>query len=70
MKFEEFQENVKTWSTQRGIYTHSTAKDQCLKAVSEMGELADNLIKSKDITDDLGDMIVCLINTADLAELN
>ena len=69
MKFEEFEENVKGWSTERGIYAHSDAKSQILKAVSEMGELADNAIKGKDITDDIGDTIVCLINVAVLSNI-
>ena len=32
-----------------------------------MGEGADNLCKGRDITDDLGDIVVCLINVAVLS---
>mgnify|MGYP000076497831 CR=1 FL=1 len=64
MKFEEFEDNVVEWAAAHGIYKYSDAKAQTLKAVSEMGELADNIIKGKDVSDDIGDIIVCLINVA------
>ena len=39
LTFEQFQTNVQQWSEARGIYAHSTALAQALKAVSEVGEL-------------------------------
>ena len=36
-----------------------------LKLIQEMGELSDNICKGKDIRDDIGDMIVVLINIAE-----
>jgi len=50
------------WSKARGIIQNSTAMSQTLKAVSEMGELADNVNKGRDCRDDIGDNCVCLIN--------
>jgi len=70
MTFNEFEANVMQWSMDRGIYAHSTAQAQVLKAVSEMGELADNIVKGKDVTDDIGDIIVCLINVAFLERID
>ena len=61
---------VRTWSQSRGIYEHSTPQAQTLKAVSEMGELADNILKGRDVCDDIGDVIVCLINVAAMTETN
>lgn len=66
MTFDEFQTNVQRWAAERGIYEHSTSSAQLLKAVSELGELADAHIKSDDPekADALIDTIVCLINYA------
>lgn len=61
---------VRAWSTERGIYEHSTPQAQTLKAMSEMGELADNVLKGRDVRDDIGDVIVCLINVAALSGTN
>ena len=40
----------------------STDKDQYLKLIQEAGELSDSICKGKDIRDDIGDMMVVLIN--------
>lgn len=66
MNFEEFKKNVETWASERGIYEHSTVQAQVLKAVSEMGELADATIKSQraEFVDAVGDVVVCLVNAA------
>ena len=66
MTFQEFESNVEQWAQDRGIYEHSTALAQCLKAVSELGELADHAIKGdRDaMKDDIGDIAVCLVNVA------
>lgn len=65
MKFEKFQQNVQTWAAARGIYEHSTPLAQALKAVSEVGELADAVIKKdlEALKDAIGDVAVCLVNT-------
>lgn len=66
MTFQEFKANVEQWAQDRGIYEHSTALAQCLKAASELGELADHTIKGdRDaMKDDIGDIAVCLVNVA------
>lgn len=63
-RFEQFQQNVQRWATERGIYEHSTALAQALKAVSEVGELCDAVIKNdRDaLIDAIGDTAVCLVN--------
>lgn len=70
MKFEDFKTLVQNWSHDRGIYIHSTSQAQFIKAVEEIGEMAGNLSRGKDITDDLADTIVCLINVAYLEDVN
>ena len=65
-KTDELIEKVKEWAADRGIIKNSSDMSQCLKAVSEMGELADNVNKGRDCRDDIGDIIVCLINLAEI----
>lgn len=66
MKFDDFRASVERWATARGIYEHSTVQAQVLKAVSEMGELADATIKGDRAAfiDGVGDVLTCLINAA------
>lgn len=66
MSIEVLEQKIIQWSTDRGIIQHSTPAAQTLKAVSEMGELADNIIKGRHeaARDDIGDIIVCLVNVA------
>lgn len=69
-RFEQFQQNVQTWAAERGIYEHSTALAQALKAVSGVGELCDAVIKGDRaaLIDAIGDVAVCLVNVAHLSE--
>lgn len=66
----ELIELILKWSEERGITINGNIETQALKLVSEMGELADNIIKDKDVTDDIGDCIVVLTNIAALAGTN
>lgn len=62
----EIEQKVIAWATERGIYAHSTLQAQVLKAVSEVGELADATIKGdrSAFVDAIGDILVCLTNAA------
>lgn len=64
MNFPEFKANIVQWATDRGIYEHSTITAQQLKALSELGELADAIIKGDrdGLKDAIGDVAVCLVN--------
>lgn len=66
MTFEQFKANVEAWQEARGIYEHGTPLAQALKAVSEVGELADAVIKGdRDaLKDAIGDVMVCLVGVA------
>ena len=57
------------WSSERGIFVTGTVPTQALKLVSEVGELADNVAKHRDIADDIGDCLVVLNNLAMMNEL-
>lgn len=62
--FARFMSLVQQWAQERGIYEHSTIQAQVLKAVSEMGELADATIKDDrdGFIDAVGDVLVCIVN--------
>ena len=63
-KISEASAIITLWADARGILEHSTAQAQCLKLVSEVGELSDAIIKHEDATDALGDVFVALTLTA------
>ena len=56
------------WSSERGILVNGTLPTQALKLVSEVGELADNVAKHRDIKDDIGDCMVVLNNLAIMSD--
>ena len=64
--------DIVRWAEARKIIPNSTPATQLLKAVSEMGELADATIKNdKDgILDAVGDVMVCLVNYCALQNIN
>ena len=57
--------DIKQWHYDRNLINGSTDKDQFLKLIQECGELSDNICKGKDISDDIGDIMVVLINIAE-----
>ncbi len=62
---EHLESNIVGWHRDRNLIDGSTDKDQYLKLIQEAGELSDNICKGRDISDDIGDMIVVLINIAE-----
>ena len=59
---QEVIELIEKWHVDRNLIDGATDKDQVLKLIQEMGELSDNVCKGNDIRDDLGDMMVVMIN--------
>ncbi len=57
--------NIIQWHHDRNLIEGSTDKDQLAKLIQEMGELSDSICKEKDVRDDIGDMIVVLLNIAE-----
>jgi NTP pyrophosphatase (non-canonical NTP hydrolase) len=57
-------EKIEQWHHDRNLIEGSDDKSQFAKLIQEAGELSDNICKGNDISDDIGDMIVVLINIA------
>jgi NTP pyrophosphatase (non-canonical NTP hydrolase) len=55
-------ENVIQWHRDRNLINGSDDKSQVLKLLQELGELSDSVCKDEDIQDDIGDMLVVMIN--------
>ena len=58
----DYENLIGQWHKDRNLIDGSTDKDQYMKLIQEAGELSDSLCKGKDIRDDIGDMMVVLIN--------
>lgn len=72
MSYASIENQIIIWAQQRRIIPNSNPETQLLKAMSELGELADATIK-KDrdaIVDAVGDVMVCLVNYCALQDLN
>jgi len=66
----KYEELTIQWAKDRRIIPNATSATQTLKLVSEVGELADNINKGRDVKDDIGDCLVCLTNIAALEGTN
>lgn len=72
MSFAEYELKVIRWAEARKIIPNASSQTQLLKTVSELGELADALIKGDraGVIDGLGDVLVTLIIVAAREELD
>ena len=72
MSYANIEMKIIQWSESRKIIPNSNPESQLLKAVSEMGELADATIKhdKESVIDAVGDVMVCLINYCVLQDIN
>ena len=61
---------IAQWQHDRNLIEGSDDKSQFAKLIQEAGELSDNICKGNDIADDIGDMIVVLINIAERNNLS
>lgn len=61
-------DQVLEWAKQRNIINGSTPLAQYAKAVSEIGELGDAILKNNkdELENAIGDSLVCLINLAEM----
>ena len=55
-------QQVVSWHLARNLIHGSTDKDQVLKLIQEVGELSDSICKQQSPIDDIGDIMVVLIN--------
>lgn len=67
---EDLDSMIRVWHHERNLIKGSTDKDQFLKLMSEVGEFSDHLCKKQSIKDDIGDIIVVLINIAERHNLS
>lgn len=72
MTFEDLEKEVIDWAYDRGIMQNCTPPVQLLKTMSELGELADALIKGdiEGIEDGIGDVMVTLVIVASMMEMS
>jgi|TARA_R110000744_G_scaffold224996_3_gene343469 uncharacterized protein YabN with tetrapyrrole methylase and pyrophosphatase domain len=61
---ETYIDLISMWHRDRNLIAGATDKDQFCKLIQECGELSDNICKKQDVRDDIGDIIVVLINIA------
>ena len=67
---DEYVKNIVGWHHDRNLIDGSTDKDQFAKLIQEAGELSDSICKGKDVSDDIGDMMVVLLNIAERNKLS
>ena len=65
-----YTEKIKQWHYDRNLIEGADDKTQFAKLIQEAGELSDNICKGKNVKDDIGDMIVVLINIAERNNLS
>lgn len=72
MSYAQVEMKILQWSEARKIIPNSTPDTQLLKAMSELGELADATIKKdrEGIVDGVGDVMVCLVNYCALQDID
>jgi NTP pyrophosphatase (non-canonical NTP hydrolase) len=72
MSYAQIEIKIIQWAEARKIIPNSTPDVQLLKAMSEMGELADATIKNdkEAIVDAVGDVMVCLVNYCVLQDID
>ena len=72
MSYADYEMRIIQWAEARQIIPNSTPATQLLKAMSELGELADATIKGDrlDVMDAVGDVMVCLVNYCALQDIN
>lgn len=60
---------IEKWGKERNFYGEggATVQGQFVKLLEEVGELAGNIARGKDVTDDIGDITVVLTHLAKLS---
>lgn len=72
MSYSMIEMGIIRWAEDRKIIPNSSPETQLLKAMSELGELADATIKKEPakIRDGVGDVMVCLVNYCALQDID
>ncbi len=61
----EIIDKVTTWHYDRNLIDGATDESQFVKLTEELGELAGNIARKRPLIDDIGDMMVVLINISE-----
>tara|TARA_R110002153_G_scaffold241933_1_gene397133 strand:+ start:632 stop:958 length:327 start_codon:yes stop_codon:yes gene_type:complete len=64
MNLDNLVTKVENWHHDRNLIKGSTDQAQYVKLIEEAGELAGNIARGKDVRDDIGDILVVLVNIA------
>lgn len=69
---DEYVARIEAWAGARRIIPNATPESQALKAVEEMGELANALLTGNmnALADAIGDVVVCLVNLSALNDMS
>ena len=72
MSYSSVEMEIIQWAEARKIIPNSSPETQLLKAVSELGELADATIKKErdKIIDGVGDVLICMVNYCALQDID
>lgn len=62
MQTQALIDKIRQWHHDRNLINGSTDKAQFMKLHEEVGELAESIHNNTDIRDDVGDIIVVLVN--------
>jgi len=62
--------NIVNWHFERNLIAGSDDKQQVLKLIQEVGELSDSICKGACPIDDIGDIIVVLVNIAERNDIS
>lgn len=65
MNIQELEQAIVRWHHDRNLIEGSTDKTLFHKLIQEAAELSENICLGNDVTDDIGDIIVVLINIAE-----
>ena len=63
-------QQVIQWHYDRNLIEGSSDKDQVLKLLEEMAELSASVCNNRDIRDDIGDMLVVMLNICERNKLS
>lgn len=70
IELEVLESKVIKWGKERGLFDNPNASRQMLKTIEEVGELAGDIAKGRDVKDSLGDVLVTLILQAHIQGTN
>ena len=64
-KLPQLVKSISEFHYDRNLIDGANDHSQCVKLLEEAGELAASILRGRDVSDDIGDIIVVLINIAE-----